>query len=95
MEERLDRVEERLDRVEERLDRVEERLDSVESDIRELKHDVNELKANQRQMEKQICARFDYLSEAVAKVDRRLAYHTQLLNQTDKEIMRDMDALRA
>lgn len=32
---------------------------------------------------------------AVAQVDRRLAYNTKLLSQTDKEIMRDMDVLRS
>lgn len=78
---RLDRIEVRLDRIESRQDQMEARLDRME--------------ARQNQMEKQLTARFDYLTEAVAKVDRRLAYNTKLLNQTDKEIMRDMDVLRS
>ena len=74
-------MDQKLQPIGNRLDRIEVRLDRMES--------------RQNQMEKQLTARFDYLTEAVAKVDRRLAYNTKLLNQTDKEIMRDMDVLRS
>ena len=71
----------RMVRMESWQDRLDSRMDRMES--------------RQNQMEKQMTARFDYLMEAIAKVDRRLVYNTQLLNKTDKEIMRDMDILRA
>lgn len=33
--------------------------------------------------------------QAIARVERHLVYNIQLLNQAEKEIMRDMDVLRA
>ena len=82
-------------KIEVRLDKLEEDVGVLKEDVGILKEDVKSLKKRTDQIERQMNIRFDYLVESIEKVDRRLLYNAQLLKQTDKEIMRDMDALRA
>ncbi len=80
-------MEARQDKVEIKLNRMENRLDCLTSNVRELRVDI-------RRAGRRMDAGFEYMAASINKVDRRLAYKTQFLSRTDKEIMRDLDSLR-
>lgn len=93
MDRKLEPVCQRLDKLEGRMDKLEGRMDKLEGRMDKLEEEVKALRKDTKQLEKRMNARFDYLEASIEKVDRRLAYNTELLKQTDREILRDMAAL--
>ncbi len=74
----------------------------LKTDVAGLKTNVITLNQNMKDMNREIGrlrkssnSRFDYLDASIEKVDRRLAYNTELLKETDRAIMENMDRLRA
>ena len=63
VESRLDGVESRLDGVEKRLDGVETRLVAVDTRLGMVEHDVAEMKIDQRELRREMNARFDHVDE--------------------------------
>jgi hypothetical protein len=80
-----------------------EKLKPIKSDIVQLDKSIDEkldkmfdeklkpIKSDIVQLDKKINSRFDYLEASIEKVDRRLAYNTNLLKETDIAIMHDVD----
>jgi predicted nuclease with TOPRIM domain len=87
MDEKLEPINNRLENIEGRITSIEGRVSSIESDVKNIKSDIS-------QMKKRMDSRFDYLEASIEKVDRRLAFNTDLLKETDKAIMEDVDKIK-
>lgn len=94
MDEKLKPINNRLENIEGRMTSIEGRVASIEGRVSSIESDVKNIKSDISQMKKRMDSRFDYLEASIEKVDRRLAFNTDLLKETDKAIMEDVDKIK-
>jgi chromosome segregation ATPase len=87
IEDRVTSIEDRVTSIENRVTAIEDRVTAIELEVKDIKKDISHVR-------KEMDARFDYLEASIEKVDRRLAYNTDLLKETDRAIMEDMDKIK-
>jgi predicted nucleic acid-binding Zn-ribbon protein len=94
MDEKLEPINKRLGNIEDRVTSIEDRVTSIENRVTAIELEVKDIKKDISHVRKEMDARFDYLEASIEKVDRRLAYNTDLLKETDRAIMEDMDKIK-
>jgi chromosome segregation ATPase len=94
IEDRVTSIEDRVTSIEDRVTSIENRVTAIENRVTAIELEVKDIKKDISHVRKEMDARFDYLEASIEKVDRRLAYNTDLLKETDRAIMEDMDKIK-